>query len=109
MKSNKDVAQYLVGLLEHIRKRPGLYLGSEDPGGFQCLITGMILAFQMVGYAEVLPRNDLFRDTLVQERGWDISSNLVGQMQARGMSDSEIFNELIDIEVESLRRRVELG
>lgn len=85
---------YLVQLLKHIKQRPSMYIHPVNADslmnflcGFRCVV------------------NDKSWWQIQEKRGWKKSSvGPVPQMRKKGMSEEEIMNELVDIEVESLEQ-----
>jgi hypothetical protein len=90
----KEQQENILRVLEHMRKRPGMYFSSEVPtvvtffDGFKmaCVILNPELDF-----------DTLFKDVILN-RGWEHSAQAVWrQMQERGFSDEAVIDEMIAI------------
>jgi hypothetical protein len=92
----KEQTVKLINLLNHIREKPGLYTGDGyEPEKIQVLLLGIRLCQNTFGleqpsYAEI-----------AEKRGWRYQPRgLIPEMKETGLSDQEIINELIEIEIE---------
>jgi len=90
----KEQQENIVRVLEHMRKRPGMYFSSEVPtvatflDGFKtaCILLNPDLNF-----------DNLFKEVIL-DRGWENSAQAVWrQMQERGFKDEAIIDEMIAI------------
>ena len=91
----------LIQQIEHFRSRIGMYIHSVDVANTQSFLAGFTMAVHVFG---IRPDHNIHWN--VQEsRGWKQSPDgPVPQMRGKGMSDRQIIDELIDIEIEILRR-----
>lgn len=108
MKHQREMAKNLIATLEVVKRRPLMYIGTDDPQAILIFVTGMIMALQNTDYVDLMPRRDAIRDSILDERGLDISLNLVQQMIDRGMDYTAIMNEVVAIEIEAIKQRAEL-
>ena len=92
----------LLQRLDHIRRRPGMFVGTHDVARVIDLLTGF-----GVGVLATLNRDwdhDL-RVQVIKSRGWKWTPDHIShQMVAKGMSADEIISELVDIEGDVLKR-----
>jgi hypothetical protein len=122
---DQETAKLMLKILEHIRKRPGMYFCDvlESPqspigdtvnisvnraenfiSGFNAALAAFgIFANNTIGY-------DQSKKQVIIERGWAFSPMpLRIQMRNRGMKDSEIIEELFAIEIETVKRRFNIN
>ncbi len=107
MKPQKEQIAHLLEQLEHIRKRPGMYMTDDFPPivnflfGFNaaCRVFGTSIDYD-------LESRDGIDAGVLQERGWKASSRHSSvEMQERGMDDNAITEELLTIAIEVVKRR----
>lgn len=107
MKTEYEMANDVIMQLEAVRERPLMYVGDPSADGAWGVVLGLMLGLTLSGYPNIIPRTDAARDTVEQARGWDVSKPRIVQMKGRGMNQAAIFNEIITIEIISIRRRME--
>ena len=89
-----------VDLLEHCRTRPRMYFVPFDEVGIQNFLRGFTTGLTVMGLRWA---GDV-HEAALRKRGWQVSAlGPVPQMQAAGMTLDQIFNELIDIQIDQLR------
>src|SRR5689334_11463159 len=90
----------VIHVLEGVKKRKGMYF-IESIQATETFLTGFYTALIA---ADVPVTWDSWRETL-RHRGWRWDScGVVPSMQAKGLTDQQIMDELIESIVEELRR-----
>ncbi len=90
----------IIKLLESVRQRKGMYLDPVDGRAAENFVNGTSCVLAAMG---VYDREQCWNRT-VAVRGWKVrATKLVPQMQARGLSDEQIADEILAIEAESWR------
>ena len=89
-------------VFEAIRERPIIYFGKMDSERATCFLHGFYCGF---GAASEINLNVVeARNKILKTRGWKVPSvYLEKEMERKGMSDEEIINELLEIEIETWR------
>jgi hypothetical protein len=84
----------ILTILEHVRKRPGMYFSDQVPAVANFL-NGFVLACSL--FEETLRDNSAYHRALVA-RGWEITSTGVWvQMAERGYDEAAIIQEMLII------------
>lgn len=90
----------ILSLLESVQKRPGMYFGANLLD-IHVFLEGMRqgLAIHNLNYDE-----EVYKST-VQGHGWEYrpAQSLFQQLLAKGLSHTEIFNEILSVEIETWR------
>lgn len=106
-----DNIRKLIFQLLHVRHRPGMYLGNYDLERLECLLLGFHIASKALGIDTGIAADSIY-ETVVADYGWNINypeELLREHMQRKGVDNRIILNTLIDVEIEVLRRRYDLG
>lgn len=92
---NVEDIEIIIRQLEDIRKRPQMYVGSLNADLIDVFLWSFNRAFLLLGY-DIKPEEDV-----ASGRGWDTKNalGLVRQMRQKKMSEQEIINELLTIEI----------
>ena len=91
--------QQIITLLEHIRKRPGMYLGPPSVDALVHFLPGFHAGCEIAGYRITHVPESAYH-TIVEARGWEhLANKPIAEMQARGMSELDIIEELLQIEI----------
>lgn len=102
-----ETANKIMSLLELVRQRPGMHIGPVNAQSIQSVnafIAGVYAASALFGF-EWDRFNNSSRQEVVVERGWENESgNLWYTLQQSGMSFSSIVDEMLMIEIETLKR-----
>jgi hypothetical protein len=99
---DRQYARQLISLLEHVRRRPGMFFPLDQSGlkGF----LGGLHAFQktFLGATD----DPTLTAAILRERGWDADSAVAPwpDIDARGFDIHAIIAEVLTIEIEVLRR-----
>jgi hypothetical protein len=108
MTIQKEQTANLLALLEHIRKRPKMYMVKNFPSAGNFL-AGFETACKIFGIdiRDHADHNDGIHEAVLQERGWEIRSTVrpFAEMRERGMDDKAITEELLTIAIEVVKRR----
>jgi hypothetical protein len=108
MEMTPKQAANLIECLEKLGERPGLFLGKIDIDAAELFLSGFMGAVRI---ALLDDEKYLARwEQVVQNRGWEkpkATGSFAQQMIQKGMSPSEVIQELVAIEVESLRRAID--
>lgn len=92
-------------LIEHLRsfqKRKEMYVGHATIEAVEAFLTGFRIGRHGMGLEIDLDLQCAAQAT----RGWEQSAaGPVPQMRSQGLSDNEIMNELIEIEIDVLREQ----
>src|SRR5690606_37802565 len=86
-------------VLEHMRKRPGMYIGTLTVSNVDTFLRGFVLGRELID--PDLKHDKIYRETIAN-RGWksDSPQTVWRQMQERGFTDQAIIDELLTIEFE---------
>ena len=96
----------LIELLEQVRQRPGLFIGPVNDRAIwylMCFLSGVHATLTAL---HLLPEiNDRsIRDRVIEQRGWKDNCNGPWvPMQQQGLPIETILDELVQIEIETLR------
>jgi hypothetical protein len=94
-----ELISELIRLLESIRKRPGMYMGEIS------VQTAMTYMFGWRMAACVCFSGEFAVHEVQAERGWPVTAQHPSHhMLQRGWTPAQIVDELLVIEIESLRR-----
>jgi hypothetical protein len=101
-------AQKVVELLREVRRRPPVWLGGYSPDSLIHFLHGVNAAVGVFGL-----RVDRYLGSsygqVITERGWEhLAVAPVDEMRERGLSDQEIVQELLTIEIETWKRVYQL-
>ena len=102
-----EQARQLVHFLEQAKIRPGLFF-PLDESGLQGFLAGIHTA-QLAFFGPFPPLS--VTDAILQERGWSVP-NALGpwlEMKARGYDFSILLDEILTVEIETLRRTYNLS
>jgi hypothetical protein len=101
----KEQLENMLGILEHIRLRPGMWIGSTTIPALQAFTSGFSVAAQLLGI-----NIEQGREQIWAERGWEIDRPVtpVREMQERGWSENAIISETILMMMINIRRRFDL-
>jgi hypothetical protein len=101
----REQLETMLGMLEHIRLRPGMWMGSTTIPAFQAFTSGFSIAAQLLGI-----NIEKDREQIWAERGWEIDRPVtpVREMQERGWSEDAIISETILMMMINIRQRFEL-
>jgi hypothetical protein len=90
MEARKKDLEKILGVLTHMRLRPGMYFSSDMPGVYAYL-NGFKTACHLLGVD--ISKNE---SVIWSERGWEAGAlHPIKQMQEKGMSEAEITEELL--------------
>jgi hypothetical protein len=101
----------IIDLLEHVRLRPGMFMGSDDPETFIVFLSGLMAGCRIFSIKVGDSTSDEFYEKTILERGWNLESSTYAprqQMRDRGMTSTEILDELIQIQIDVLVRRYQV-
>lgn len=95
-----EQVSHLITLLDSMRKRPGMYFGEVAIEPAIHFLNGWHLALSVW-----LGEGIAGRRAVEVERGWPVSGHHPSHhMLERGLTPAEVIDELLDIEIETLRR-----
>ncbi len=98
---NIDVVDSVINLLEKVRSKPMVYIG-VDLSRIISFLDGVHAVCQTIG---IQCGYGPMYEQVMTERGWTYSPKGPWQeMKERGLSDTDIVDEIINIEIEVLRR-----
>jgi hypothetical protein len=99
---DREHARQLITLLEHARRRPGMYFPLDRSGisGF----LGCFYAIQVACFGA--DNNPALTSSVLQARGWDPHNALAPwpEMESRGLDIHMMIAEILAIEIEVLRQ-----
>jgi len=100
---SEEQLDILLRVLENFRVRPTLYIGDDDPRKASIFLMGF-----KCGMGMRLDKDYEIQETVFARRGWRFSATgvLSSQMTERGMSNIEMIDELVSIEIEMLKQRL---
>jgi hypothetical protein len=102
-------AQKVVELLREVRRRPPVWIGGYSPESLLHFLNGVTAAAGAFGLRIHRHPGSAYGQ-VITERGWEhIAAAPVDEMRERGLSDQEIVQELLTIEIETWRRGYQLG
>lgn len=99
---NQSQIARLIELLEHVRHRPGMFIGGIEPICLRNYLNGIYEGFRLLDFAP-----DLFHiSPITRERGWRDNTTFGSypHMKEMGLSDAEIVDEELAIHIEMWRR-----
>jgi hypothetical protein len=102
-------AHKIVELLKQVRERPPVWIGGSSPESLLHFLHGVTAVASAFGV-----RVDRYLGSaygqVITERGWEHSAAApVDEMRERRLSDQEIVQELLTIEIETWKRAYQLG
>ncbi|MBZ0286158.1 MAG: hypothetical protein K8I30_00985 [Anaerolineae bacterium] len=88
--TQKEQLEHMLGMLAHIRLRPGMYMGSTDAVALRAFVSGFFVAANSLGTH--ISRVDY---AIWKERGWETDRpvDAIHQMQDKGWTEDEIILE----------------
>lgn len=95
----------IIRFLNHVKQKPNMYVDKSDITSMESLIYGFNAGCHIMSDAiNPLKHRDII-DQVKIDRGWHFSPvSVTVEMKKRGLSDEEIIQELLDIEIETWRR-----
>jgi hypothetical protein len=91
----------VIAALEHFRSRTGVYIHPVDVPNARSFLDGLGLGLGVFG----IPWDGEVRSQVHRDRGWEqCAVGPIPQMEEKGTTPRQIIDELIDIEIETLRR-----
>jgi hypothetical protein len=94
-------ATQILELLEYVRERKEMYFSPIDGKAVADTLYGFKLGCLACG----VENPHLVRDKVIEERGWALNAlGLENQFREQGMSESQIADEILVIEIETWRR-----
>jgi hypothetical protein len=104
MEARKEDLEKLLGVLTHMRLRPGMYFSSDMPGVYTYL-NGFKTACHLLGVDISINESVIW-----SERGWKTGPlHPIKQMQEKGMSEAKITEELLTSLILTLVRSYSLS
>jgi hypothetical protein len=85
-----------------------MYLGSNEPEAFLIFQIGFQTACKIFGVKMGLGVSEVYQE-VASDRGWSFElsgDHPITEMRRRGLESETILNELIDIEIEVLKRQL---
>lgn len=104
--NNAQIAN-IVELLEAIRHRPGMYFGNVELARVEGFLFGFEMACPTLGHS--FPHGLKWK--IVEERRWQWPArglSLSGFLEERGLSDAQIVDELLAVEIECWKRALQV-
>jgi hypothetical protein len=101
-KTNNPIIEFL----KAIQQRPLMYISRMDTELLECLIHGFSIGcFASSGDAGLIAKHAKLRIDVLKERGWNSEAYSPSkEMKQLGMSDVDIIDELLKIEIEVWQR-----
>jgi hypothetical protein len=97
--SRKDVAEKLIEELKLTQTRPAMYIGETTVLSMRNYLSGMYAVLVLIG----IVFTSEIRHKAITSRGWETSSTgAVADMQAHGLSEWQMVQELLLIEIKML-------
>lgn len=91
----------LIQLLQQVQKQKGMFVFPLDVASMENYLNGFRAASAACGFE--IPRK--LRQQVIESRGWKhAGAGPVPQMKDKGMAEEAMMDELIEIEIEQLRR-----
>ncbi len=89
-----------IEVLEHVRRRPSMFLGTPSEQAVQHFLMGFRTAYQAIGWPITLELQcEAFR-----QRGWEFRADgPAGQMRERSYTEAQVVDELMMIEIAALQ------
>jgi hypothetical protein len=104
---NREQAEKLIARLEVFQRSPNLFLGDTAIKAASIFLEGFAYAIMAVFE---MPRDRATWEEVIRGRGWNLpmatGPGIEHQMIEKGMSQSEVIEELTLIQIEVLRRAV---
>lgn len=97
--NQRDIINKLIKNLEHVLKRPTMYLGTVTWDAANIFIYGFSCAYGAMGVPLTLD----IRRQATNSRGWEFTSiRGADKMREQGLSEEQIVQELLLIEIKML-------
>lgn len=103
--NQKKQLENMLGLLAHIRLRPGMWIGSTTVPALLAFTSGFSIASSLLGI-----NIEKDREQIWAERGWETGrpTTPVREMEERGWSEQQIIQEIILMMMLNIQRQYHL-
>lgn len=92
----------VITLLEHVQKRPFMYIVPADPFAFQNFMSGFMAACAAL---DLHVAREAHTGEVLAAHGWSMSpATALDQMREQGLSVEDMVRELLRVEVEVWKR-----
>jgi hypothetical protein len=94
----------LIRELENVRRRPHVHIGKIESTSLQHYLWGFREAAHLFAYMKYWEKYLRIIEGVAYDRGWPGSLDFVKSIRTRGLSEKEIVEEMLIIEIESWKR-----
>lgn len=96
---DKARIQAIIELLEHVRLRPLMYIGSHDPNLIECFLTGLLLGIVTMSKGEFTWKPHHLVSEMALSEGIENSREIIPSLRQRGLNDGAITDQLLAWEI----------
>jgi hypothetical protein len=94
----------LIRKLENIRSRPQVTIGAIESKSLEHYLWGFREAAHLIAYMEYWEKYLRIVEHVAYERGWPMNLSFVEIIRKKGLSEQDIIEEMLIIEIESWKR-----
>jgi hypothetical protein len=94
----------LIEDLEGMRRRPDMYIGKIESKSMEYYVSGFRLAAHTCAKSKYLEKYRRIVEEVAYDRGWTMTPDFVKSIRASGLSEKEIIEEMLSVEIESWKR-----
>src|SRR5215510_8097587 len=94
----------IIDALEGVRRRPEMYIGKIESESMQHYVWGFRQAAHLCAKWSYFEKYLRIVEKVAYDRGWPMILDFVKSIRARGLSEKEIIEEMLIVEIESWKR-----
>jgi hypothetical protein len=94
----------LIAKLENVMRRPQIYIGKIESKSLEHYLQGFRDAAHLFAYMKYWEKYLRIVEKVAYDRGWPGSLDFVKEIRTRGLSEKEIIEEMLAVEIESWKR-----
>ena len=94
----------LIAKLENVMRRPQIYIGKIESKSLEHYLQGFRDVAHLFAYMKYWEKYLRIVEEVAYDRGWPGSLDFVKEIRTRGLSEKEIIEEMLAVEIESWKR-----
>ncbi len=94
----------IIDALEGIRRRPSMYIGKIESKSLEHYVWGFRQGAHLCAKRSYFEKYLRIVEEVAYDRGWPMRLDFVKSIRARGLSEEEVIEEMLIIEIESWKR-----